>query len=354
MVNNMELSLKNREWKEFDIDLIFNVSGTVTTHPSKLIKGGNVPRITCAATNNGFENTYKNKPTEKGGVITIDSATIGYVSYQPFDFIATDHVEKISLKNNEKINKYLGNFIVFAIMNATKKKYGYGYKFSQSRIKRQKILLPVNSKGDPDYEFMENYMRAKEQEKTNVYKNYISKRISELEDTKEVVPLSEKDWAEFEISKIFKLKAGKRLTKADMKKGKKPFIGATEYNNGITEYISNTNISEDCNVLGVNYNGSVVENFYHPYTALFSDDVKRLSYKDVEGNKHLYLFAKTQILKQKSKYQYGYKFNGTRMNKQKIMLPINDNHEPDYEYMENYMKQLELKKLKKYLKYKNV
>jgi len=34
------------------------------------------------------------------------------------------------------------------------------------------------------------------------------------------------------------------------------------------------------------------------------------------------------------------------------MLPINDNNEPDYDYMENYIKQLEYNKLIEYLKLK--
>ena len=123
---------------------------------------------------------------------------------------------------------------------------------------------------------------------------------------------------------------------------------------GITEFVSNTNSSEDSNVLGVNYNGSVVENFYHPYKAVFSDDVKRLSFKEVEGNKYLFLFVKTQILKQKVKYQYGYKFNGKRMKSQKIMLPVTSKNKPDYEYVENYMKQLEYKKIQEYLKIKGL
>ena len=60
-----------------------------------------------------------------------------------------------------------------------------------------------------------------------------------------------------------------------MQSGTKPFIGASDSNNGVTAFVGNTNASEDRNVLGVNYNGSVVENFYHPYTCIFSDDVKR-------------------------------------------------------------------------------
>jgi hypothetical protein len=164
--------------------------------------------------------------------------------------------------------------------------------------------------------------------------------------------LSEKGFGEFFIEDIFKIKAGKRLTKAAMTKGVIPFIGASDSNNGITNFVSNTNSSLDSNVLGVNYNGSVVENFYHPYQAMFSDDVKRLSLKEIEGNEFLYLFAKTVILKQKSKFQYAYKFNEERMSRQKILLPITSQGSPDYAYMENYIKQLEHSKLVKYLELK--
>jgi hypothetical protein len=37
------------------------------------------------------------------------------------------------------------------------------------------------------------------------------------------------------------------------------------------------------------------------------------------------------------------------MVKQKIMLPVNSKKEPDYEYMENYIKKMEFEKLNKYL-----
>ena len=153
--------------------------------------------------------------------------------------------------------------------------------------------------------------------------------------------LTNREWKEFFIEDIFKIKSGKRLTKADMVSGNIPFIGATDSNNGITEFIANKNTSLDKNVLGVNYNGSVVYNFYHSYEAVFSDDVKRLSFKEIEGNKYTFLFVKALILKQKSKYEYGYKFNGERMKRQKILLPINSKGKPDYAFMENYMKQKE-------------
>ena len=137
-----------------------------------------------------------------------------------------------------------------------------------------------------------------------------------------------------------------------MKEGDTPFVGASDSNNGVTAFVANSNVSEDSNVLGVNYNGSVVENFYHPYTALFSDDVKRFHIKGHEGNKYIYLFLKTIIIQQKNKYNYGYKFNDTRMKEQIIMLPVNESGEPDWDFMESYAKNLENLMFKKYLKKK--
>lgn len=137
-----------------------------------------------------------------------------------------------------------------------------------------------------------------------------------------------------------------------MNSGNIPFIGATDGSNGITEFIANKNSSIDKNVLGVNYNGSVVENFYHPYEAVFSDDVKRLSLSKTTNNKYKLLFCKAAILMQKVKYEYGYKFNGERMKRQKIKMPVTKNGEPDYSYMEQYMQALEYQKLRAYVNYK--
>ena len=120
----------------------------------------------------------------------------------------------------------------------------------------------------------------------------------------------------------------------------------------MTAFVSNNNKSIDENVLGVNYNGSVVENFYHPYQAIFSDDVKRLNWKDeAMGNKYSYLFLKQMILSQKIKYAYGYKFNGERMKHQKIMLPVTEAGLPDYDYMKSYMQKQELEQIFNILNY---
>ncbi|QDW96764.1 hypothetical protein DWB88_09195 [Staphylococcus warneri] len=200
-------------------------------------------------------------------------------------------------------------------------------------MKKSKILLPVDDQCNPDYGFMEQYVKEKY---FNLKSQIKEKQKHEITDWRE---LDEVDWDNYFIESLFQIKSGKRLTKKEFTIGKTPFIGSSDHNNGITNFVDNRNSSEDFNVLGVNYNGSVVENFYHPYTALFSDDVKRLSLKS-KGNKYKYLFIKNMILKQKEKYQYGYKFNGERMKKQIIKLPSFQN-QPDYDFMEQYMKRKE-------------
>lgn len=131
-----------------------------------------------------------------------------------------------------------------------------------------------------------------------------------------------------------------------MKVGKRPFIGATDSNNGITAWVDNTNESLDKLVLGVNYNGSVVETFFHPYECIFSDDVKRLHLKNGITSYHVMLFLKTMIIQQKVKFEYGYKFNEKRMKRQKILLPVTDEDSPDWQFMEEYMRRKEILLLK--------
>ena len=345
------LTLDSVEWGEFFIggdNGVFDVSGTKTIHPSDLKKDGIVPRITCAATNNAIDDFYQNKATEIGGVLTVDSATDGYVSYQLNDFIATDHVEKIMNKTG-KINKYIGLFLKTVIDKSKLGKYNYGYKFSQKRIIRQKIKLPVDSEDNPNWQFMEDYIKQEINEQSQKVANYYENKLLKL--GFEFLDL-EVEWKEFWIEEILSVKSGVRLTKSDQISGKIPFIGVSDSSNGITEFVGNTNKSLDKNVLGVNYNGSVVENFYHSYECIFSDDVKRVKFKNEDcGDEYTYLFLKQVILQQKNKYQYGYKFNAKRMNRQKIKLPVDENDQPHWDYMSQFIQKLEINNIDKVLQY---
>lgn len=51
------------------------------------------------------------------------------------------------------------------------------------------------------------------------------------------------------------------------------------------------------------------------------------------------------------KYSHGYKWTKERLLKSKIMLPIDEQENPDYEYMEMHSKNLLREKIQSYIKY---
>lgn len=149
-------------------------------------------------------------------------------------------------------------------------------------------------------------------------------------------------WSEFVIEDYFEIVKGKRLTKANMKDGEIRFVGSSAYNNGITAYISNEDNRHKGNLITVCYNGSVGETFYQEEEFIASDDVNVL-YPKFEMNKYIALFL-CPIIKSKGKnYEFIDKWTKEKMGKTKILLPIDQNGEPDWFYMNNYMKSIELR-----------
>lgn len=65
------------------------------------------------------------------------------------------------------------------------------------------------------------------------------------------------------------------------------------------------------------------------------------------------LFFVSIFAQHRSKYSYGYKFKEQRMLRQKLILPVTDSGEPDYRYMEQYAKNMMLRKYQQYLAFLN-
>lgn len=156
-----------------------------------------------------------------------------------------------------------------------------------------------------------------------------------------MLSLQDRNWGQFTIEDLFSVSSGKRLETRNKVAGNRPFAGAVEGSNGISGFVGNVNESLDRRVLGVNYNGSVGLCFYHPYEIIFSDDVKRFHLINHPDNHRIMLFMKVAIERQRIKYSYGYKFNTTRMKRQTILLPTDMFGEPDWKFMENYIRERE-------------
>ncbi len=346
------MGLDDQAWKVFRLEDIFECTKGVYLS-TKTVTDGRIPYVTAKEGNNGLNRFIGNGILFDGNKITIEKIRLN-AYYQPFAFYCSHDVSVIW---NEHINEYNAHFIATMIMR-NGNKYSYGRQAQLNVVKREAIMLPVTDDGDPDYQFMEDYIRKLIDEKKKQYQVYVKQRIEELcavsgnQRVEWESIIESHDWEPFQIDAIFNILPGKRLVAADSTPGDRPFIGALDNSNGIARFVSDNNASLDKNVLGVNYNGNgMVIGFYHPYECIFSDDVKRFHLKDWEDNPFILLFMKTVILMQKKKFGYLYKFNADRMAHTNIMLPVTDDGQPDYDFMEEFGRTMMLKKYSQYLSF---
>jgi restriction endonuclease S subunit len=156
-------------------------------------------------------------------------------------------------------------------------------------------------------------------------------------------------WKEFDIKDIFpNIMRGRRLKTDDHISGQMPYVSSSAMDNGVDNFVSNNQgvrIFNNC--ITIANSGSVGASFYHPYYFVASDHVTSLA--NNQFNKYIYLFVATIASRLSEKYSFNREIKDSRLQREKMMLPVNDNDEPDYEFMEEYMRNIEYRLIKRYI-----
>jgi hypothetical protein len=334
--------MNKRNWKAFELPEIFDEIYMGKSSDSGNLEIGSVPLIGRSANHNGYENNYNISHTKinQAPLITVGLIGKSTAFYQEFD-LATS--QNILILKHKKLNKQNGLFLVNSINHYLKSFIkSYGLPGSLTRMSIAKIMLPVNSENEPDWDFMENYTHNKLIEFMATF------QIPKMHKINDMRNLNELEWAPFFIGNISKITSGKDWESYHRVSGSCPFVGSSSVNNGITDYVDYTGHEKQVEkgVISINRNGSVGYAFYHPYNAYFSGDTRFLEITDFKGNRFVNQFITSSIQKQKEKYAYGYKMGTERIKRQKIMLPVK-NGNPDFDFMEQYMKRIENRILEK-------
>lgn len=350
------MKLSDREWKEFFLEDLFIVkAGKRLTNADKV--DGVRPFIGATDNTNGVtgfvDNVNSSLDKNVLGVNYNGAPCIGF--YHPYECIFTDDVKRLHLKNYED-NAYVLLFMKAVIMQQ-RSKYSYGYKFNERRMLRQLLSVPVTETGDPDYEFMEDYVRELMLEKRKQYRDFVEKRLAELGvDVKFIgggykESLASREWKDFAIPYVFQnIQRGKRLKNAEHVPGIMPYVSSTANNNGVDDYIEatkGTRVFENC--ISLANSGSVGTAFYEPFAFVASDHVTSL--KCDCANEYIYLFLTAVLEQQSSNFNFNREINDLRIKKMRIMLPISDKDKPDYEFMEGFMRGVMLNKYLQYLSF---
>lgn len=154
-------SLNDHQWNWFHTSDIFenSLAKVVDKQNIKNIKG-NYPYISETTKNNGVNKYISNMGLEnyvnKGDVISI-----GLVGVQPFyqkdNFLTSSSINILKLKSPSNI--YIQIFIC-TILKMDMYRYNYGRKRTNGRIKAERLKLPVDQRNNPDWNFIEYYIKS--------------------------------------------------------------------------------------------------------------------------------------------------------------------------------------------------
>lgn len=339
--------LSEKEWKPVSLGEVYN-----NYHGKRLTKekriSGTTPLLTAGESNNGVAEFISNaNMPQYSKFVSIDM--FGNSFFHPYRATGDDNIyffENLHLTAETK---------EFTCVSIEKQscKFSYGKQFRQRNADSLKTMLPVTDSGEPDYAYMAEYVQQKRDTMLAKYRAYVEARIAELGELIEIPVFDEKEWKHFRMPEIFGLiQRGKRLKNADHVPGIVPYVSSTANNNGVDDYIEatpGTRAFGDC--ISLANSGSVGTAFYEPFEYVASDHVTALK---TEGmSKYVYLFLIATIEKQGSNFNFNREINDARIKNMQIMLPVDDAGEPDYAYMEQYSKNMMLRKYKQYLEFVN-
>lgn len=357
------LKISDRDWMPFDItgdSGLFQLAATKSGIDKNKLNctPGKFPYITRSDSNNGANMFVTDCQQMKFKHDNANVITIGLDTqtcfYQPSPFYTGQNIQVLS---NNILNQYSALFVCTALKQQLKKFHWGGNGATLGRLYRTKILLPVDISGNPDFKFMENFVKERQREKLNRYLAYAEEEFLQIKSSmasKQVEKLSNVHWEPFVIGEIFKtLVAGKSGGRnhfvEDWNTGT-AYIGATNKNNGVLSFVKfDADKTQPGNAIGFikNGNGSAGYSIYKQEAFISTSDVI-FGYADWL-NKYTGLFITTCSDMSQTKYSHGYKWTKDRLERSTIMLPISDDGSPDYQYMEQYIRAQQSEKLGQYI-----
>lgn len=102
-------------------------------------------------------------------IIGLDTQT---AFYQPHQFYTGQNVQILT---NQYMNKYNALFIIPLLKKQLQKLNWGGNGATLGRLERMKIMLPINTEGNPDYKYMEQYIKNIMIKKYKAYLEYAEK-----------------------------------------------------------------------------------------------------------------------------------------------------------------------------------
>lgn len=315
-------------WKEFRVGDLFPIlTKGKCGDASNLVDGDEVNYIGAKWSDNGVmkscaknENSDFLSPGNCIAMIGQGEGSSGYAIYLDRDFIGAT---SLNLGYADWINPYTGLFVA-TILCQEYDKYSFGRSWTGNRLKNTIISLPATPSGEPDWKYMEDFMGGLHSEplKTSVKSSHI--------------PLETEKWGEFRVGDLFDVERGTRLVSDEREDGNIPLVTAGENNEGVSDIIHPTINKVYENKIGIDMFGNA---FYHSDKFVCDDNILVLLEKTPISD-CAKLFVSVVLSQDKYRYSYGRQYRQKNYATHVIRLPQTPDGEPDWAWMENYMRSL--------------
>ena len=267
-------------------------------------------------------------PQTKDTITVAGGGSVLSTFLQPRPFYSGRDLYLLYPKDDIPVNAKL---FVMTVIKANKYRYNYGRQANVT-LPMLELKLPSTPEGKPDWQWMEDYMAS-------LYSKPLTTR-----NFTHPIPFNTDEWKWFKLggkNGLFIIRKGKRLTSDDQTDGDTPYIGAIDSDNGVANHIGQQPV-HDGNTISLSYNGSVGEAFYQPAPYWATDDVNALYLRPEQGRltPATGLFVCTVLKHEKYRYSYGRKWTLENMENTEIKLPTTPDGNPDWQWMENYIRAL--------------
>lgn len=340
-------------WNEFTLADVFVLKGGFYNKKPEHSVSGKVPFLASTESNNGITEYYSlndinswdkvgnpdntlEKKIYKGNCIAVTvNGSVCNAFYQRNDFTCSHDITAL-YPINHKLNSLQALFICTVIM---KEKYRWSYGRKPHDVKKfgkSTIRLPVTSSGNIDWDFMENYIKSLH------YKPLTTANLS----GNKLYPLGIESWKPFKVNELFEVKYGinMQLNTCIEAENNDPdainFVARTESNNGVSARVKPVEGKEPqpAGVITCAGGGSVLSTFLQEEPFYSGRDLYLLIPLQ-PMSKPVKLFCITVLKANKYRYSYGRQANIT-LPYLELMLPATTEGQPDFDFMENYMKSL--------------
>lgn len=325
-------------WKKFKLSDYFNIC--YGSFIPKKYRGDKTPFVTTTSSNNGIDYYVDSDPMFEGDALTVASdGSVGATYYHDKPFSAGNIVVVLEPTDDTRQawTPNSAQFLATVIRRFAEIHYGWQNKFSVNRVRDAKVPLPVTSTGEPDWDYMDEYI---EKLATQACKNVSS--LATLKPVEHKIDI--KAWKEFKVGNVINFDSSAKIYHAEhldiLDKPEDlayyPYVVRTAFNNGIKGYIK-----EDPNTLNpantISFAQDTAQLFYQDTPYFTGNKIKICTIKDHDLTKNIALFLISALLNGFDTFSYDSSFNVATLSRVNIKLPVTSTGEPDFDYMEKYI-----------------